>query len=86
MIKFCGAIQHHSALNAFVDPIPSHMDGYEDEVIMASGVLLKARQLNCRVTVRCEPYCLYIQGGLAYAHIKVAVTHAVAETFFAEEQ
>lgn len=87
MIKFCGAIQHHSALNAFVDPIPSHMDGYEDKVIMASGSFIEGStiELSCDGPLR-EPYCLYIQGGLAYAHIKVAVTHAVAETFFAEEQ
>ena len=37
MVKFCAAIQHYSPMNSFVDPIPYHQDGYEDDVVMASG-------------------------------------------------
>lgn len=28
------------------------------------------------------PYRLYIQGGLSYEHVKIAIAHAVAETFY----
>lgn len=53
MIKFCAAIQHNSPMNAFVDPVPSYMDGYEDQVIMASGVSQKDQRSNFPLTVLC---------------------------------
>ena len=40
MIKFCAAIQHNSAMNAFVDPVPSYMDGYEDIVRIGHGTII----------------------------------------------
>lgn len=83
MIAFCAAIQHNSPLNAFVDPVPSHMDGYEDEIIMASGSFTEGStiELSSDGPLR-EPYSLYIQGGLNYAHVKIAITKAVVEAFY----
>lgn len=83
MIKFCAAIQHHSPMNAFVDPVPSYMDGYADQVIMASGSFTEGStiELSSDGPLR-EPYCLYIQGGLSYAHVKLAVTAAAKEAFY----
>ncbi|MFD1472986.1 methionine gamma-lyase family protein [Companilactobacillus mishanensis] len=83
MIKFCAAIQHYSPMNSFVDPIPSHQDGYEDEVIMASGSFTEGStiELSSDGPIR-PPYSLYIQGGLSYAHVKIAVTNAVRDTFY----
>ena len=83
MIKFCAAIQHNSPMNAFVDPVPSYMDGYEDQVIMASGSFTEGStiELSSDGPLR-EPYCLYIQGGLSYAHVKLAVTAAAKEAFY----
>ncbi|MBA1395244.1 hypothetical protein EQ500_15485, partial [Lactobacillus sp. XV13L] len=28
------------------------------------------------------PYALYMQGGLTYAHVKIAITNAVNELFY----
>lgn len=83
MVKFCAAIQHYSPMNSFVDPIPYHQDGYEDEVVMASGSFVEGStiELSSDGPLR-EPYMLYIQGGLSYAHDKIAITHAVEETFY----
>ncbi len=83
MIKFCAAIQHYSPMNSFVDPIPSHQDGYEDEVIMASGSFTEGStiELSSDGPIR-PPYSLYIQGGLSFAHVKIAVTNAVRDTFY----
>lgn len=83
MIKFCAAIQHYSPMNSFVDPIPYHQDGYEDEVVMASGSFVEGStiELSSDGPLR-DPYMLYIQGGLSYAHDKIAITHAVEETFY----
>ncbi|MGL5684665.1 MAG: methionine gamma-lyase family protein, partial [Vagococcus fluvialis] len=29
-----------------------------------------------------EPYKLYVQGGLTYEHVKIAVSHAVNQSFY----
>lgn len=83
MINFCAAIQHYSPMNSFVDPIPSHQDGYEDEVIMASGSFIEGStiELSSDGPIR-APYSLYIQGGLSFAHVKIAITQAVKDTFY----
>lgn len=83
MVKFCAAIQHFSPMNSFVDPIPYHQDGYEDEIVMASGSFVEGStiELSSDGPLR-PPYRLYIQGGLSYAHAKIAITQAVNETFY----
>lgn len=83
MVKFCAAIQHFSPMNSFVDPIPSHQDGYVDDVVMASGSFVEGStiELSSDGPLR-PPYSLYIQGGLSYAHAKIAITQAVNETFY----
>ena len=86
MVKFCAAIQHYSPMNSFVDPIPSHQDGYEDDVVMASGSFTEGStiELSSDGPMR-PPYRLYVQGGLSYAHDKIAITHAVEETFYKKD-
>jgi cystathionine beta-lyase family protein involved in aluminum resistance len=86
MVKFCAAIQHYSPMNSFVDPIPYHQDGYEDDVVMASGSFTEGStiELSSDGPLR-APYRLYIQGGLSYAHDKIAITHAVEETFYKKD-
>ena len=83
MVKFCAAIQHYSPMNSFVDPIPSHQDGYEDDVVMASGSFTEGStiELSSDGPLR-PPYSLYIQGGLSFAHVKIAIAQAVNETFY----
>lgn len=83
MVKFCAAIQHYSPMNSFVDPIPYHQDGYEDKVVMASGSFTEGStiELSSDGPIR-PPYRLYIQGGLSYAHDKIAITRAVNDTLY----
>lgn len=83
MVKFCQAIQHFSPVNANVQPEPAAMPGYEDEIIMASGSFVQGStsELSCDGPVR-APYRLYIQGGLSYEHVKLAITHAVNEVVY----
>lgn len=86
MVTFCQAIQHYSPINANVQPEPAAMPGYEDEIIMASGSFVQGAtaELSCDGPVR-PPYRLYIQGGLSYEHIKVAIAHAVNEIVYGKE-
>ncbi len=87
MVKFCQAIQHYSPMNSFVDPIPYHQDGYEDQVVMASGSFTEGStiELSSDGPIR-PPYRLYIQGGLSYAHDKIAITHAIEDTFYKDKK
>jgi cystathionine beta-lyase family protein involved in aluminum resistance len=78
MIAFCQAVQQHSPVNAFVMPYPSPMPGYEDEVIMAAGTFIQGSsiELSADGPIR-PPYTAYVQGGLTYEHVKIALTEAV---------
>ena len=78
MIAFCQAIQENSPINSFVQPQPSEMPGYEDEVIMAAGTFIQGSsiELSADGPIR-EPYIAFVQGGLTYAHVKIAVVQSI---------
>ncbi|QKY69105.1 methionine gamma-lyase family protein [Lentibacillus sp. CBA3610] len=78
MIAFCQAIQHNSPVDSFVTPYPSKMPGYQDEVIMAAGTFIQGAsiELTADGPIR-EPYTAFVQGGLTYAHVKIALEAAV---------
>ncbi|UOQ42975.1 methionine gamma-lyase family protein [Halobacillus salinarum] len=78
MIRFCQAIQHASPINSHVTPHPSAMPGYEDPVIMAAGTFVQGASLELTADgpIR-PPYTAFVQGGLTYSHVKLAVTAAV---------
>ncbi|MGW9855579.1 cystathionine beta-lyase family protein involved in aluminum resistance [Staphylococcus hominis] len=78
MIAFCQSIQHASPINAHFSPEPSYMPGYEDDVIMAAGTFVQGSsiELSADGPIR-SPYEAYVQGGLTYEHVKIAVTRAV---------
>ena len=78
MIAFCQSIQHASPINAHFSPEPSYMPGYEDDVIMAAGTFVQgfSMELSADGPIR-RPYEAYVQGGLTYEHVKIAVTRAV---------
>jgi len=74
LIRFCRAIQSASPVDAFAVPEPSKMPGYQDPVIMAAGTFVQGAsvELSADAPVR-APYTAYVQGGLTYEHIKIAV-------------
>lgn len=80
MISFCQSIQHASPINAHFSPEPSYMPGYEDDVIMAAGTFVQGSsiELSADGPIR-PPYEAYVQGGLTYEHVKLAVTRAVTQ-------
>lgn len=77
MIAFCQAIQENSPINAYVKPYPSEMPGYEDQVIMAAGTFIQGAsiELSADGPIR-SPYTAYVQGGLTYTHVKIAIVEA----------
>lgn len=83
MVRFAKALQENSPINSFVDPIPSNDTGYEDQVIMADGSFVEGASIEFSGDgpIR-PPYAIYMQGGLTYAHVKIAITNAVNDLFF----
>ncbi|MCZ3622672.1 methionine gamma-lyase family protein [Lactobacillus mulieris] len=83
MVKFAKELQKNSPVDSFVDPVPYNMPGYEDKVVMAAGTFVSGSTIEFSADgpIR-EPYALYMQGGLTYAHVKIAVINAVNELFF----
>lgn len=73
--QFCRTIQSLSPVNGYVTPIPEYIPGYEDKVIMAGGTFIEGStiELSADGPMR-APYVAYMQGGLNYAHVKIALT------------
>ncbi|OUM99573.1 MAG: hypothetical protein BAA02_11055 [Paenibacillaceae bacterium ZCTH02-B3] len=78
LIAFVRAVQRAAAVDAHVVPEPAEMPGYDDPVIMAAGTFIQggSLELSADAPLR-EPYIAYMQGGLAYAQVKLAVRLAV---------
>ena len=78
MIAFCRTIQANSPINAHYAPEPSYMPGYTDDVIMAAGTFIQGSsiELTADGPIR-PPYTAYVQGGLTYEHVKIAVMSSV---------
>lgn len=80
MIAFCQAIQYASPVNSHVKPVPTEMPGYSDQVIMAAGTFIQGSsiELSADGPIR-PPYVAYVQGGLTYEHVKIAICYALNE-------
>lgn len=78
MTAFCRTIQANSPVNAQFLPEAAYMPGYEDDVIMAAGTFVQGSsiELTADGPIR-PPYTAYIQGGLTYEHVKIAVLKSV---------
>lgn len=87
MITFAQAIQRFSPVDAFVAPVPAYMPGYEDDIIMAAGTFVQGAsiELSADGPLR-EPFSLYVQGGLTYEHVKIAVANAVNAVFYSDKK
>ena len=74
LINFCGGIQSGSAVDSFVQPLPSNMPGYESQVIMAAGAftLGSSIELSADAPLR-EPYAVWMQGSLNFHAGKLGV-------------
>lgn len=79
LIAFCKAIQYASPVDSFVTPEPWAMPGYADPVIMAAGTFVAGASIELSVDAPIRPpYIGYLQGGLTYAHVKLALQEVLA--------
>jgi len=78
--KFCRALQASSPVDSYVTPIPDDVPGYDDKLIMAGGSFIEGStiELSADGPLR-EPFVAYMQGGLNYAHVKIAIMNVLKE-------
>jgi cystathionine beta-lyase family protein involved in aluminum resistance len=78
IIAFCRSIQQNSPIDAFVDPVPGTLHGYESELIMAGGTFIdgSTSEFSADGPLR-EPYVAFCQGGTHWTHVAIALEVAV---------
>ena len=74
LIEFCKTLQSYSPIESYLTPIPDEVPGYDDKLIMAGGSFIEGStlELSADGPVR-PPYAVYMQCGLNYAHVKIAL-------------
>ena len=74
LIAFCEGIQAAAPVDSYVTPEPWAMPGYDSDVIMAAGAFVQGSsiELSADGPIR-EPYAIYYQGGLTWAHAKLGI-------------
>lgn len=78
VISFCQGIQSGSPIDSHVTPEPWDMPGYEDAVIMAAGTFVQGASIELSADAPiCEPYTVYMQGGIVYAAAKMGIMKAI---------
>lgn len=78
LVAFCQGIQMASPIDSMALPEPWDMPGYNDQVVMAAGTFVAGAsvELSADAPMR-EPYTAYLQGGLTYAHGRIAIAQAL---------
>ncbi|WP_019504587.1 methionine gamma-lyase family protein [Pleurocapsa sp. PCC 7319] len=78
LIAFCKAIQQHSPVDSFLEPVPDAMPGYESKLVMAGGTFVdgSTSEFSADGPLR-EPYIAFCQGGTHWTHIAIALEAAI---------
>ena len=78
LVAFCQGIQAASPVDSMALPEPWAMPGYDDPVVMAAGTFVAGAsiELSADGPMR-PPYTAYMQGGLTYAHGRIAMAEAL---------
>ncbi|MBD2004334.1 MULTISPECIES: aminotransferase class I/II-fold pyridoxal phosphate-dependent enzyme [Cyanophyceae] len=78
LIAFCRAIQQHSPIGSYLEPVPDEMPGYESQVVMAGGTFIEGSTLEFSADgpLR-EPYVVFCQGGTHWSHVAIALESAI---------
>ena len=78
VVAFCKGIQAAAPVDSYVTPVPWGMPGYDSQVIMAAGAFVQGAsiELSADAPLR-EPYAVYFQGGITWAHAKLGILMSV---------
>jgi len=85
LIAFCRAIQQHSPIGSYLDPVPAPTPGYESQLVMAGGTFIdgSTSEFSADGPLR-EPYVVFCQGGTHWTHVAIALEHAIQAVGYAE--
>lgn len=73
-VRFCQILQSLSPISSHITPVPANPPGYADEVVMAGGTFIDGSTLELSADGPLRPpYSVYLQGGLTYAHTRLAL-------------
>lgn len=74
LVEFCKTLQSYSPVESYLTPVPDEVPGYDVKLIMAGGSFIEGStiELSADGPIR-PPYAAYMQGGLNYAHVKIAL-------------
>ncbi len=77
--KICQSFQFSSPVDSFLNVIPSCMNGYESNLLMAGGTFIEGStsEFSADAPLR-EPYNIFIQGGTHIAHVKFALIQLIS--------
>lgn len=77
--RFCRAVQMASPVDSHLTPQPAPMVGYENDIIMAAGTFIQgaSSEFSADAPLR-PPYTVYLQGGLTYEHVKLALAEVLS--------
>lgn len=79
MVNFCKNVQSCSPVDSFVSPEPWDMPGYDAQVVMAAGAFVQGASIEFSADGPVKPpYLVYMQGGLVFEQVKLAVMQAVS--------
>ena len=79
MVNFCKNVQNCSPVDSFVSPEPWDMPGYDAQVVMAAGAFVQGASIEFSADGPIKPpYLVYMQGGLVFEQVKLAVMMAVS--------
>jgi cystathionine beta-lyase family protein involved in aluminum resistance len=75
---FCRAIQAHSPIGSYLDPVPAPMPGYESDLVMAGGTFIdgSTAEFSADGPLR-PPYLVFCQGGTHWTHVALALEAAI---------
>ena len=78
LIAFCKAIQQHSPVDSYLEPIPASMPGYQSKLVMAGGTFVdgSTSEFSADGPLR-KPYIVFCQGGTHWTHIAIALEAAI---------
>ncbi len=78
LIAFCRALQQHSPVGSYLDPVPATMPGYASSLVMAGGTFIdgSTAEFSADAPLR-EPYIVFCQGGTHWTHTAIALEAAI---------
>ena len=78
--KICQSFQSSSPVDSFLNVLPSSMNGYESNLIMAGGTFIEGStsEFSADAPLR-EPYNIFIQGGTHIAHVKISLVRLIQD-------